>query len=171
MAEGIETRIEVYGLKEALKELNKIDKSLRREITKDYKRITSGLVSDIESAIPLNYPLSGWQRRWNLRGSYEVFPWPTEHKVKAYINTKPPKEFRQNTVNLTTFAIKWLGAAASFFDFSTSNRMGAALTAKYGDSSRVVWRQYESHKNELDTAMTELVDRVGAATSRNLEAK
>lgn len=112
MAEGIETRIEVYGLKEALKELNKIDKSLRREITKDYKRITAGLVSDIESAIPLNYPLSGWQRRWNLRGSYEVFPWPTEHKVKAYINTKPPKEFRQNTVNLTTFAIKWLGAAA-----------------------------------------------------------
>ena len=171
MAEGIETRIEVYGLKEALKELNKIDKSLRREITKDDKRITAGLVSDIESAIPLNYPLSGWQRRWTLRGSYEVFPWPTEHKVKAYINTKPPKEFRSNTVNLTTFAVKWIGAAASFFDFSTSNAMGQHLTAKYGDASRVVWRQYESHKNELDTAMTELVDRVGAATSRNLEAK
>jgi hypothetical protein len=70
MADGIETRLEIYGLKEALKELNKIDKSLRREITKDYKRITAGLVSDIESAIPLNYPLSGWERRWNLRGSY-----------------------------------------------------------------------------------------------------
>ena len=171
MSGTVETKVEIYGLKSALKELNKIDKVLRREITKDYKRITAGLVSDIESAIPLNYPLSGWQRRWTLRGSYEVFPWPTEHKVKAYINTKPPKEFRSNTVNLTTFAVKWIGAAASFFDFSTSNAMGQHLTAKYGDASRVVWRQYESHKNELDTAMTELVDRVGAATSRNLEAK
>jgi len=171
MADGIETRIEVYGLKEALKELNKIDKSLRREITKDYKRITAGLVSDIESAIPLNYPLSGWQRRWTLRGSYEVFPWPTEHKVKAYINTKPPKEFRSNTVNLTTFAIKWIGAAASFFDFSTSNAMGQHLTAKYGDASRVVWRQYEAHKDDLNSAMEDLVDRVGTATSRDLKAQ
>jgi len=171
MADGIEARIEVYGLKEALKELNKIDKSLRREITKDYKRITAGLVSDIESAIPLNYPLSGWQRRWTLRGSYEVFPWPTEHKVKAYINTKPPKEFRSNTVNLTTFAIKWIGAAASFFDFSTSNAMGEHLTAKYGDASRVVWRQYEAHKEDLNSAMEQLVDRVGAATSRDLKAE
>ena len=171
MAEGIETRIEVYGLKEALKELNKIDKSLRREITKDYKRITAGLVSDIESAIPLNYPLSGWQRRWNLRGSYEVFPWPTEHKVKAYINTKPPKAFRANTVNLTTFAIKWIGAAGSFFDFSTSNAMGAALTAKYGDASRVVWRQYEAHKDDLNSAMEDLVDRVGKAVGQNLKAQ
>jgi len=171
MADGIETRLEIYGLKEALKELNKIDKSLRREITKDYKRITASLVTDIESAIPLNYPLSGWERRWTLRGSYEVYPWPTEHKVKAYINTKPPKEFRSNTVNLTTFAIKWIGAAASFFDFSTTNAMGKHLTAKYGDSSRVVWRQYEAHKDELNTAMTELVDRVGAATSRNLGAQ
>jgi len=171
MADGIETRLEIYGLKEALKELNKIDKSLRREITKDYKRITAGLVSDIESAIPLNYPLSGWQRNWNLRGSYNVFPWPTEHKVKAYINTKPPKEFRSNTVNLTTFAIKWLGAAASFFDFSTTNAMGQHLTAKYGDASRVVWRQYEAHKEDLNSAMEQLVDRVGAATSRDLKAQ
>ena len=171
MADGIETRLEIYGLKEALKELNKIDKSLRREITKDYKRITAGLVSDIESAIPLNYPLSGWERSWSLRGSYQVFPWPTEHKVKAYINTKPPKEFRQNTVNLTTFAIKWIGAAASFFDFSTSNRMGAALTAKYGDSSRVVWRQYEAHKEDLNSAMEQLVDRVGKAVGQNLKAQ
>jgi len=171
MADGIETRLEIYGLKEALKELNKIDKSLRREITKDYKRITAGLVSDIESAIPLNYPLSGWQRKWNLRGSYNVFPWPTEHKVKAYINTKPPKEFRSNTVNLTTFAIKWLGAAASFFDFSTTNAMGQHLTAKYGDASRVVWRQYEAHKEDLNSAMEQLVDRVGTATSRDLKAQ
>jgi len=171
MADGIETRLEIYGLKEALKELNKIDKSLRREITKDYKRITAGLVSDIESAIPLNYPLSGWQRNWNLRGSYNVFPWPTEHKVKAYINTKPPKEFRSNTVNLTTFAIKWLGAAASFFDFSPTNAMGQHLTAKYGDASRVVWRQYEAHKEDLNSAMEQLVDRVGAATSRDLKAQ
>ena len=168
---GIEARIEVFGLGQALKDLNKIDKVLRRDITKDYKRVTAGLVSDIQSAIPLNYPLSGWQRQWNLRGQYEVFPWPTNHSVKAYINTKAPKEVFGGKVNLSTFAVKWLGAAASFFDFSESNRMGAALTAKYGAPSRVVWKQYEANKSDLEVEMTRIVDRVGEALSRDLSAR
>jgi hypothetical protein len=170
-AGGIEARIEVFGLGQALKDLNKIDKVLRRDITKDYKRVTAGLVSDIQLAIPLNYPLSGWQRQWNLRGQYEVFPWPTNHSVKAYINTKAPKEVFGGKVNLSTFAVKWLGAAASFFDFSESNRMGAALTAKYGAPSRVVWKQYEANKSELEVEMARIVDRVGEALSRDLSAR
>ena len=170
-AGGIEARIEVFGLGQALKDLNKIDKVLRRDITKDYKRVTAGLVSDIQSAIPLNYPLSGWQRQWNLRGQYEVFPWPTNHSVNAYINTKAPKEVFGGKVNLSTFAVKWLGAAASFFDFSESNRMGAALTAKYGAPSRVVWKQYEANKSELEVEMARIVDRVGEALSRDLSAR
>ena len=168
---GIEARIEVFGLGQALKDLNKIDKVLRRDITKDYKRVTAGLVSDIQSAIPLTYPLSGWQRQWNLRGQYEVFPWPTNHSVKAYINTKAPKEVFGGKVNLSTFAVKWLGAAASFFDFSESNRMGAALTAKYGAPSRVVWKQYEANKSDLEVEMARIVDRVGEALSRDLSAR
>jgi hypothetical protein len=170
-AGGIEARIEVFGLGQALKDLNKIDKVLRRDITKDYKRVTAGLVSDIQSAIPLNYPLSGWQRQWNLRGQYEVFPWPTDHSVKAYINTKAPKEVFGGKVNLSTFAVKWLGAAAAFFDFSKSNQMGAALTAKYGDPSRVVWKQYEANKSDLEVEMARIVDRVGEALSRDLSAR
>jgi len=170
-AGGIEARIEVFGLGQALKDLNKIDKALRRDITKDYKRVTAGLVSDIQSAIPLNYPLSGWQRQWNLRGSYEVFPWPTDHSVKAYINTKAPKEVFGGKVNLSTFAVKWLGAAAAFFDFSKSNQMGAALSAKYGDPSRVVWKQYEANKSDLEVEMARIVDRVGEALSRDLSAR
>jgi hypothetical protein len=170
-AGGIEARIEVFGLGQALKDLNKIDKVLRRDITKDYKRVTAGLVSDIQSAIPLNYPLSGWARQWNLRGQYEVFPWPTDHSVKAYINTKAPKEVFGGKVNLSTFAVKWLGAAAAFFDFSKSNQMGAALTAKYGDPSRVVWKQYEANKSDLEVEMARIVDRVGEALSRDLSAR
>ena len=170
-AGGIEARIEVFGLGQALKDLNKIDKVLRRDITKDYKRVTAGLVSDIQSAIPLNYPLSGCQRQWNLRGQYQVFPWPTDHSVKAYINTKAPKEVFGGKVNLSTFAVKWLGAAAAFFDFSKSNQMGAALTAKYGDPSRVVWKQYEANKSDLEVEMARIVDRVGEALSRDLSAR
>jgi len=170
-AGGIEARIEVFGLGQALKDLNKIDKVLRRDITKDYKQVTAGLVSDIQSAIPLNYPLSGWQRQWNLRGQYQVFPWPTDHSVKAYINTKAPKEVFGGKVNLSTFAVKWLGAASAFFDFSKSNQMGAALTAKYGDPSRVVWKQYEANKSDLETEMARIVDRVGEALSRDLSAR
>ena len=96
---------------------------------------------------------------------------PTNHSVKAYINTKAPKEVFGGKVNLSTFAVKWLGAAASFFDFSESNRMGAALTAKYGAPSRVVWKQYEANKSELEVEMARIVDRVGEALSRDLSAR
>jgi hypothetical protein len=41
------------SFKDALKTLNRIDKSLRREITKDYKRLTQGVVDDAYQAIPL----------------------------------------------------------------------------------------------------------------------
>jgi hypothetical protein len=49
--------------------------------------------------------------------------------------------------------------------------MGAALTAKYGDPSRVVWKQYEANKSDLEVEMARIVDRVGEALSRDLSAR
>jgi hypothetical protein len=172
MPGAVDTKVEIYGLKNALKELNKVDKVLRREITKDYKRVTLSLIQDAESAIPLNYPLSGWARTWTpTKGSYQILPWPESHSIKASINTKNIKEFAGQKVNLSTFVVKWTGGAAQVFDFADSGAMGAALSSKYGSPSRVMWPAYEKNKTELDIEMGIIVDKVANKMSQNLKVQ
>jgi hypothetical protein len=72
---SFEANIEVAGIKDALKTLNRIDKSLRREITKDYKRLTQNVVDDAYQAIPLGPPVRGMARRWKVRSGAELLPW------------------------------------------------------------------------------------------------
>ena len=66
----VTSNIEVVGLKEALKTLNKIDKSLRREITKDYKKIVQPVIDDAKNLVPTKAPLSGMARAYKYRSGY-----------------------------------------------------------------------------------------------------
>lgn len=68
--------VEVVGLKEAFKELNAIDKKLRRQITRDYKAIVEPIARDARAAIDQipEQPMSGWQRNWN----------PANKRIKAF---------------------------------------------------------------------------------------
>ena len=169
MPGAIDTKVEIYGLKNALKELNKVDTVLRREITKDYKRVTLSLIQDAESAIPLGYPLSGWARRWTpTKGSYQILPWPDTHQINASINTKTIKEYAGQKVNLSTFIVKWVGGAGQVFDWAASGSLGAALSSKYGSPSRVMWPAYEKNKTEIDKEMEIIVKKVSDKLSQNL---
>ena len=172
MPGAVDTKVEIYGLKNALKELNKVDKVLRREITKDYKRVTMSLIQDAESAIPMGIGVTqmrGMGRSWTpTKGSYQILPWPESHSIKASINTKNIKEFAGQKVNLSTFVVKWTGGAASVFDFADSGAMGAALSSKYGAPSRVMWKAYESNKTELDREMEIIVQKVADKMTMNL---
>ena len=49
---AVDVGMEFSGLKEALKELNTIDKKLRRQITKDFKQIVQPVVGKAESMLP-----------------------------------------------------------------------------------------------------------------------
>ena len=175
MSGTVETKVEIYGLKSALKELNKIDKVLRREITKDYKRVTMSLIQDAESAIPMGIGLTqmrGMGRAWTpTKGSYQILPWPDTHQIKASINTKNIKEYAGQKVNLSTFVVKWTGGAAQVFDFADSGAMGAALSSKYGSPSRVMWPAYEKNKTELDIEMGIIVEKVANKMSQNLKVQ
>jgi hypothetical protein len=172
MSGTVETKVEIYGLKSALKELNKIDKVLRREITKDYKRVTMSLIQDAESAIPMGIGVTqmrGMGRAWTpTKGSYQILPWPDTHQIKASINTKNIKEYAGQKVNLSTFIVKWTGGAAQVFDWAASGSLGAALSSKYGSPSRVMWPAYEKNKTEIDKEMEIIVKKVSDKLSQNL---
>ena len=159
---NVSARIEVVGLKDALKTLNKVDKSLRREITKDYKQIVAGVISDANSLVPTQAPLSGMSRSWRTRSGFQLLPWIPGYKQKiaAKINTRNIREYRGNKTNVGTFGIQWKGATGTMFDTSLAGSLGRALTARYGSRSRVMWKAYEQRQGDVMSEMERLVKRV-----------
>jgi len=158
----VSAKIEVVGLKEALKTLNKIDKSLRREITKDYKKIVQPVIDDANALVPTGVPLSGMARNWSTKSGFKMLPWIPgfKQKIAAKINTRNIKEYGGNKTNVGTFAIQWKGATGTMFDMSMSGALGQALTSRYGDRSRVMWKAYEQRQNDVMSEMEQLVKRV-----------
>ncbi len=161
MAE-VSAKIEVVGLKDALKTLNKIDKSLRREITKDYKKIVQPVIDDANNLVPSRVPLSGMARNWQTRSGFQILPWipGMKQKIAAKINTRNIKEYGGNKSNVGTFAIQWKGATGTMFDTSMEGALGRELSERYGDRSRVMWKAYEQRQNDVMSEMEQLVKRV-----------
>ena len=158
----VSAKIEVVGLKEALKTLNKIDKSLRREITKDYKKIVQPVIDDANALVPTGVPLSGMARNWSTRSGFKMLPWVPgmKQKIAAKINTRAIKEYSGNKTNVGTFGIQWKGATGTMFDTSMAGSLGRALTAQYGSRSRVMWKAYEQRQTDVMSEMEQLVKRV-----------
>jgi hypothetical protein len=96
---GVSAKVEVVGLKDALKTLNKLDKSLRREITKDYKKIVQPVIDDANKLVPTGAPLSGMTRNWQTRSGFLMLPWIPGYKQKiiAKINTRAIREYGGRT--------------------------------------------------------------------------
>ena len=176
---AVSAGVEVYGIKNALKELNKIDKSLRREITKDYKQIVSSVITDAKAAVPSTAPLSGMDRRWKTKSGYDIIPaggWNgvvAQKFLQAKISTRKINQFQGDTVNVGTFRIVWSGLANQVFDIAgrnSSNALARALNAKWGRASRLLWPAYEKNKSQVDDEMLKLCERVMDEVNRNLVA-
>lgn len=61
--------LEVKGVKEALAILNALDKSTRRQITRDFATIAAPMVQEAKRLLPGDVPMSGWSRSYNVGGA------------------------------------------------------------------------------------------------------
>ena len=174
------TTIEIYGIKDALKELNKIDKSLRRQVTKDYKKIVSSVVADAQAAIPNEAPLSGMNRKWTTKSGHTIIPeggWSkgvSAKMVVAKISTRRVKEFRGDVVNVGTFRLVWTGIANQTFDMAgrkAVNMLATNLSRKWGKPSRVLWPSFEKNRSQVEKEMIDLCEGVMKEVNRNLVQK
>ena len=176
---AVDATLKIVGIKEALAALNRIDKSARREITRDFKRITEPVVSDAQNAIPLGPPLSGMQYNWTTKSGTQIFPWGlVEDYVEAKVSGKKPKMFGGYLQNLATFYIRFTGPSATIIDMSGKGKvptnqggaMVAALNRRFNRSaSRILWPAYERHQDELQDRVQQLVDRVMLLTQNELK--
>jgi len=172
-----EARVEIVGLKEALRALNKIDRSMRLQVTKDYKEIVAPVVADIKSEIPLKPPMSGWAYQFKGNSGANVLPWKGNERamVKPYISGKKPKSFGGFTSNLGVFGIRWNAPAATMFDMSHTSHsehgtsMIQTLNMRYGSNkSRVMYKNWERHQAMVERGMENLVKRIMERVQKEL---
>ncbi len=195
---SVETSVSVYGIKDALKALNKVAPMLRREVTKDYKEIVSSVVKDAQNAIPEIAPMSGMDGGWRTQSGYDIIPqggWngiKAQKLVSAKISTRKVKMYQGTSENVGTFRVVWTGLANSAFDIAgrksngtvkQRSRMGshgkrvgtvggaqmiAVLNSRYNRASRAMWPAWEKNKTEVDAEMQKLCDRVMKSVNQQL---
>jgi hypothetical protein len=170
----VNTKTEVVGIKEAIRDLGKLDKDLARELRKEARNVMQPIVQDAKQAIP-NTALSGMSRPWTSKTSgVQLLPWSgtTARKyVKAKTSTKKPREFGGVTRDLAVFYVSWAGGVNAIFDMAgrkNNSVLAANLTSVFGPPSRIMWPAAEKNASEVEAGISKVVDDVVKATNNQL---
>jgi hypothetical protein len=163
------TTIQVFGVKEALKELNSIDRNLRKDINARAKDIAKPAIDGIKNAYPDKY-LSGMQRNWTQRGRPK-FPYD-QAKARKGVQLK----IDTSKKNVSVIRIQQMDAAAAIIDMAgkqggrnaQGGRFVDALGAMFGPPSRVMWPGYEKNGTEVVLRMTKVVEDLMQQVNKNL---
>lgn len=160
--------LDVVGVKETLRTLNKIDKVARRQLTKDYAQIVSTVITEAQAATPQSPPLSGMQYRWDARRVSQIFPWnntKSDRSIKPFVSGKKPRAYGAYTSDLAAFGIKWTAADALTVEMAgrgpaptaKGKQMVQALNARYGTPGRFLWKAYERHEQTVVREVQKLI--------------
>lgn len=158
--------IQIYGVKSALKELNKIDPKLRREYTKRYKKIVEPVINDAKNAFPSEAPLSGMVYPYRSLG-----PWMGNLVARGVVAKIDTRKARSEVVG--AFLVVQKTGWGSIFDMAGRTNGGSKFVQNlvgkgYGGASRAMWPAYRKNQSEVDAAVIELVSDVMDDVNRNL---
>lgn len=163
------TTIKVFGVKEALKELNGIDRDLRKAINKSAKDIAKPAVDGIKNAYPTQY-LSGMARPWSQKGR-QLFPYE-QSTAKKGVQLK----IDTSKKNVSVIRIQQMNPAAAIVDMAGKKGGGSAQGARFvaiiknmfGEPSRVMWPEYEKRSADVERGMFGVVETLMVQVNKNL---
>jgi hypothetical protein len=114
-------RTTVVGLSETLRELQKMDAELVKEIRKDWRRIAKPAIADARFFMPDDVPLSGMRR-----GRLTYDPKIADRKIGAYLRPKTKRRKSRNIETHSLFNIEERDAGASIFDIAGRKSRGSS---------------------------------------------
>ena len=171
-------KAQVVGLKETLRDLNKLDKELSKEIRKDIRRTVQPLADKINQAIPGGAPLSGMNHRGRTG-------WDNRKKVAVKLDTRKPRRYidrpgrtvtnvvRVTTKDAPTAIVDMAGRAGGRQSRAPQSRQrpnfSSALTSRLGPPSRFMWREAEDALPEIERETMAIVRRVETIMNRELK--
>lgn len=172
--------IQAIGLKEALRDLNKLDPALRREIGKDIRNVVKPLVDAINGRVPGAAPLSGmnhggrtgWTRRKAVAVKMDTRK-PRNHPNKPFQDIV--SVIRVSTKDAPTAIVDMAGKAGG----GSSRRapqyrrpnFAPALSARLGQPSRFMWRDIDGQVLEIQNNLKPIIDRIEDEINRDLKVK
>lgn len=165
--------LQVVGVKDALRDVRKFDRTLSNELRRDARKIMAPIVKDAQRQIPLT-ALSGWDNKWiSAKSGSQLLPWDgykARSFVKAKTSTKQPREFAGVTRDISAFYISWAGGVNAIFDMAgrqNKSVMAANLTGKFGPPSRIMWPAAEKNAPEVEAQMKVVIDRLMDAYNKS----
>jgi hypothetical protein len=159
--------IQVKGVAETLRELGKINPSLKKELNKDIRNILKPLLSEINQSIPTSPPLSGMAHNGRTG-------WGNRKNSVIKIDTRKPRrnlnEPRMSVpVNIVRITTK--GAPVAIVDMA--GKAGGRVSkreAKYqrpnfanalsGNPSRFMWAKAADSLSMIEREMNDTIERV-----------
>ena len=171
-------KAQVVGLKETLRDLNKLDKELSKEIRKDIRKTVKPLVDAINASVPAGAPLSGMAHSGRTG-------WSNRKKVAVKLDTRKPRRYLDrpgrtliNVVRVTTkdaptaitdMAGKAGGTRSRRISKYQRPNFARALTSRLGPPSRFMWRTAEDQLDDVQNAMKPIIERVEKIMNRDLK--
>lgn len=170
-------KAQVVGLKETLRDLNKLDKELSKEIRKDIRNVVQPLADAINSTVPGGAPLSGMDHSGRTG-------WKNHKKVAVKLDTRKPKKYvdrpgrtvtnvvRVTTKDAPTAIVDMAGRAGGTQSRAPQPRrrpnFSSALTSRLGAPSRFMWREADNMVPEIQRNMEPIIKRVEDIMNRDL---
>jgi hypothetical protein len=177
------TGVQVFGIKEDLKTLNKLAPDLRRQITKDYRALMQPTISDARNLLPAGIGqtvMRGFGRKWR-----HIFPWDkaiANRNITVKIDTRRARKKNMNLgaqyETLSAFIIQQKNPAGIVFDIagrggkssSTQKRKGVNfdwnntlienMDKTFGKASRSMWPAIEKNTDNIEAAIKQITEEV-----------
>jgi hypothetical protein len=176
--------VEFYGLKEALRELQKVDPALRRQVTKDMKAAAEeALLPAIKDAIPASPPTQGFDHAgrtgWRRANQQSQVVFKVDTRKARRRNLQQGAEWE----SIGTVKVVTKGGPLAIADMAgrgpnrTRNRnplmarpnFAEVLSSKLGRGpSRFIWFAGERHIDRLTDKVTAIVVEVMGETEKRI---
>jgi hypothetical protein len=159
--------IQVKGVASTLRDLGKINPSLKKELNKDIRNILKPMLSEINQSIPSSPPLSGMAHNGRTG-------WPNRKNALIKIDTRKPRRglngpSTKTAVNIVRIVTK--GAPVAIVDMAgkgggtTSRREPKYQRPTFarslpGDPSRFMWKNAEKTIASVEREMNDTIKAV-----------
>jgi hypothetical protein len=143
------TTIEIQGLKEAIRSLNKVEPGLRKQFVQDASRIAQPAIREVQRGYT-QVPLSGMARKWE-QANKKIFPFSV---ARAVSGVKLKVDASREALYL--IYITQTNIAAAVFEAAgrtNQNRLGDSLGQLRPGTTRVLGPAVYRKRGEIEREM------------------
>jgi hypothetical protein len=159
------TTVQVVGVRDAIRSLNKIEPGLRKQFTADATRIAAPAIQEVQKGYT-QVPLSGMARAWE-QANKKIFPFSVSKTISG---VKLKVDASREATSL--IYITQTNVAAAVFEAAgraNQNRLGDSLGQLRPNHTRVLGPAVFRKRKEIERELLRATNEVKARVERELQ--